>query len=86
MHAPYVPYSSVRKGDWKLIYFHMDRELELYNLKNDIGEEENLVEENSEKTKELSKVLSDFLRETNAGMSIDKRTNKQVEYPDEIIN
>jgi len=86
MHEPYVPYSSVRKGDWKLIYFHMNRELELYNLKNDIGEEENLVKENTEKTKELSIVLSDFLRETNAGMSIDKRTNKQVEYPDEIMN
>jgi arylsulfatase A-like enzyme len=86
MHKPYVPYSSIRKGDWKLIYFHTNRELELYNLKNDIGEEKNLVKENSEKTKELSTILSDFLRETKAVMSIDKRTNKLVEYPDEIYN
>ena len=83
MHAPYVPYSSVRKGDWKLIYFHMDRKLELYNLKNDIGEEENLAEKNSEKTKELTKILSDYLRETKAGMSFDKITKTLVEYPDE---
>ena len=86
MHEPYIPYSSVRKCDWKLIYFHMDRTLELYNLKDDIGETNNLVEINSNKTKELSLVLSDFLRETKAVMSIDKRTNKLVEYPDEFFD
>lgn len=86
MHEPYVPYSSVRKGDWKLIYFHMERTLELYNLKDDIGEMTNLSEEKDEKTKELSTILSDFLRETNAGMSLDKRTNNLIEYPDELFN
>ena len=64
----------------------MDRTLELYNLKDDIGELTNLIENNSEKTKELSTVLSNFLRETKAVMSIDKRTNEPVEYPDEIID
>ena len=86
MHEPYVPYSSVRKGDWKLIYFHMDRTFELYNLKNDIGEEENLLEINKTKARELSKLLSGFLRETKAKMSIDKRTGKPVEYPDMLLN
>jgi arylsulfatase A-like enzyme len=84
MHQPYVPYSSVRKGDWKLIYFHMNRELELYNLKEDIGEKVNLADQNKEKTKELSRILSDHLRETKAGMSFDKKRNKLVEYPDEM--
>lgn len=86
MHKPYIPYSSVRKGDWKLIYFHMDRSLELYNLKDDIGELTNLAKENSKKTKELTMILSDFLRKTKAVMSIDKRTKKLVEYPDEIFD
>jgi len=83
-HEPYHPYSSVRKGDWKLIYFHMDQTLELYNLKEDIGETTNLVTIDKKKTKELAKELSDHLRETGAGMAIDKATGKQVAFPDEI--
>jgi arylsulfatase A-like enzyme len=85
MHAPYIPFSAVRKGDWKLIYFHMDRRLELYNLLEDIGENDNLALKEKEKTNELAGILSDYLRETRAGMSLDKRTGKLVEYPDEII-
>ena len=38
------PFSSMRKGDWKLIYFHADEHFELYNLKKDISESNNLVE------------------------------------------
>lgn len=35
--------AAVRKGDWKLIQFYDSGELELYNLKEDIGESNNLV-------------------------------------------
>jgi arylsulfatase A-like enzyme len=69
MHEPYMPYSSIRKGDWLLIYFHMDRKLELYNLKEDIGETSDAAKTQSDKVAELSRILSDFLRETEAGMS-----------------
>ncbi len=30
--------STIRKGDWKLIYYHSDQSFELFNLKEDIGE------------------------------------------------
>jgi arylsulfatase A-like enzyme len=73
--------STVRKGDWKFIYFHADRRRELYNLKEDIGESTNLVEENPEKTRELAKVLSDYLKNVDAQMPVDKRTGEKVEYP-----
>ena len=63
----------------------MDRSLELYNLMDDIGETKNLLEANREKSIELITILSDFLRETRAGMSIDKSTGKTVEYPDEVM-
>ncbi len=76
------PYSTVRKGDWKLIYTHTDRSLELYNIKEDISEENDLFDQHKNKAKELSVVLSDFLRETDAPMSINKATNRLVEYPD----
>lgn len=38
-----TPGSSVREGDWKLIEFFEDGRLELYNLREDIGEEHNRV-------------------------------------------
>ena len=79
------PYSSVRKGDWKLIYHHATRRLELFNLRDDIGEQLNLSDTNRIKTRELAVILSNHLRETNAKMTIDLSTNSPVEYPDQIL-
>jgi len=76
--------SSVRKDDWKLVYFHASRKMELYNLIEDIGEKTNLAGKEPNKLKELAKTLSDFLRESGGQMPVDKRTKKRVEYPDEL--
>lgn len=38
-----TPYSTIRQDDWKLIYFYETGEKELYYLRNDIGEKNNLV-------------------------------------------
>ncbi len=73
--------SAVRKGDWKFIYFHADRSMELFNLKLDIGETKNLVSENPEKARDLAAVLTLFLKEVKAQMPIDRSTGEQVEYP-----
>ena len=78
------PYSSVRVGDWKLIYHHVTRKLELFNLKQDLSESNDLSRREQGKTRELAETLSDFLRETKAGMTVDIATNKPVEYPDEV--
>ncbi len=78
--------SAVRSGDWKLIYFHGSRKMELYNLAADIGETTNLLEEHPEKAKELSKTLSDYLKDVDAQMPIDKATGEKVEYPIEIFS
>lgn len=51
------PGSAVRLGDWKLIEYFEDGAIELYNLKDDIGETKNLAEKMPEKTKELHKVM-----------------------------
>ncbi len=82
--ALYFCYSSMRQGDWKLIYRHVDRSLELYNVKDDISEKNDLSRKESGKLKELVKVLSDFLRDTDAQMPTDKSTGRPVEYPDTI--
>ncbi len=78
-HFPHTydqfPYSSVRKGDWKLIYRHLDQSLELYNIPEDISETKNLADEEVGIKEELASLLSDYLREVDAGMpttNIDK--------------
>jgi len=52
-----VPKSAVRKGDFKLIENLVDGSLELYDLKNDIGESVNLSDSLKEKTSELYGLL-----------------------------
>jgi len=76
-------YSSVRQDEWKLIYYHASRKLELFNLEEDIGEKNDLAD-NEQKKQELVKVLSDFLRKAGGQMPIDKTTGKPVEYPDKL--
>jgi arylsulfatase A-like enzyme len=48
-----TPVGAIRKRDWKLIEFFEDGRLELYDLRDDIGEERNLAEERPEKVTEL---------------------------------
>jgi arylsulfatase A-like enzyme len=79
-------YSAVRKGDWKLIYFHEDQRFELYNLALDIGEEENRSLDDQEKTLELAQLLTDHLKSTNAQMPRLKRTGEQVPHPIDAIS
>ena len=47
------PGSVIIKGDWKLHHYFEDNNLELYNLKNDISESNDLSKVNTEKTLEL---------------------------------
>jgi len=77
--------STVRKGDWKFLYFHADRRMELYNLKEDIGETQNLIDQDPEKARELATILTDHLKSVQAQMPVDKRTGKLVEYPIAIL-
>jgi len=60
------PGSVMRKGDWKLHYYFEDDGLELYDLSEDIGERNNLVETNPEKAEELLMLLKKWWKDTNA--------------------
>lgn len=55
------PKRAVRKGNWKLIQFNCDdpnkETVELYNLRDDIGEKNNLAVDNQLLVKELSELL-----------------------------
>lgn len=65
------PASSIRFGDWKLIEFFEDDIIELYNLKEDIGETNDLSEKYPEKKNELYKLLYDWRKEINAPIPTD---------------
>ena len=52
-----TPCSAVRSGDWKLLEFFEDGRLELYNLKDDIGERQSRAAQEPEKTRQLHEKL-----------------------------
>lgn len=60
------PSSVMRKGDWKLHEYFEDGRIELYNLKTDIGERHNLIEQHPEKANELYEQLKKWRAEINA--------------------
>jgi len=60
---------AMRKGDWKLLEFFDDGHLELYNLKEDIGEKNNLAQKMPKKTTELLSLLKNWRNSLNAGVS-----------------
>lgn len=64
------PGSAVRDGDWKLIRWYETQTEELYNLKNDIGEQTNLLQNNPGVAAKLRKELDDWLTAQNALMPV----------------
>ena len=61
-----TPSAAIRMGDWKLIEFFEDDELELYNLKEDLSEENNLAAKMPEKVKELHASMLKWRKATKA--------------------
>ena len=65
------PSTSVRKGDWKLIRFYCDGpdqvdRHELYNLREDIGEQNDLAGSDPARVEQLGLMIDRFLKETEA--------------------
>ena len=60
------PYGAIRSGDWKLIqYFENDR-VELYDLRNDVGESNDLATKMPEKATELKRKLRTWQQSVDA--------------------
>ncbi len=75
------PFSAIRAGDWKLIYFYADRRYELYNLKDDISESRNLAERQSGRAKRLARALRERLQAMGAQTPVEKATGLAAPLP-----
>jgi arylsulfatase A-like enzyme len=60
------PVSVIRSGDYKLLQYYEDGRIELYNLKEDIGEKNDLAAANPEKAAELNEKLQLWKTTVNA--------------------
>ncbi len=60
--------SAIRMGDFKLIRFFDDDSVELYDLKNDIGETKDLAKEQPERTDRMRNRLDVWLKESGANL------------------
>lgn len=63
-----APVGFIHAGDWKLMEFFETGKLELYNVREDIGEKNNLAEKMPEQAKQLHARLIAWRQEVNAAM------------------
>jgi len=63
-----TPYGAIREGDFRLVEFYEDNHVELYNLKEDIGETKDLAATLPERTAALRQKLHDWRQRVDAQM------------------
>lgn len=76
------PSSTIRRGDWKLIYYHADQRFELFDLAHDLGETNDLAKREPVRVRALANELAGLLKEAGAPMPIVRATGKPVPFPD----
>ncbi len=63
-----TPAGAIRSGDWKLLEFFEDNRIELYNLRNDIGEQKNLAATEQKRANQLRDKLHTWRKSIGAPM------------------
>jgi arylsulfatase A-like enzyme len=63
-----TPGGAIRAGDWKLIEFYEEMNVELYNLADDIGEQQNLSAQYPDLVQELRQKLHEWRQDVDARM------------------
>lgn len=72
--STWAPGGAMREGDWKLIEFFDEGAVELYNLKADLSERENLATAEPERLKSMQARLAAWRAETGAHMPVPGET------------
>lgn len=79
------PSSTIRRGDWKLIYYHTDQRFELFNLAADLGEKHNLADMEPQRVRDLATELTQILQRHDAPMPVFKATQQPVPGPAQVL-
>ncbi len=86
------PSSIIQEGRWKLIHYWEDDSEELYNINDDVNEDNNLIDQQPEIAHTLSNKLMAWLKETNALYPIpdttynaDSSEIKHQQYIDQLL-
>ncbi|MBS1607126.1 MAG: sulfatase [Bacteroidetes bacterium] len=69
-HGAQSPGGAVRLGDYKLIEYYENNRVQLFNLKNDPGEQHDLSKTEPAKVTELTGMLHDWRKKVNAQMPV----------------
>ena len=77
--------TALRVGDWKLIYRHRTQEIELYNLKSDLGERQNLAQSNPDQLKRMAEIMTAELIAKQALMPTLRATGELLPYPNSLV-
>ncbi len=78
------PFTSIRRGDWKLLYFHDGPRVELYDLERDIGEANDVAAANPEAVRDLLDELGSWIERTGARLSIEIETGNEISSPQDF--
>ncbi len=77
--------STIRRDEWKLIYWYKDQRFELFNVAADIGEKKNLAEAEPGIVRELATELGEYLRKVNAHRPSFRSTGQPAPWPDAAL-
>ncbi|MDA0802782.1 MAG: sulfatase [Planctomycetota bacterium] len=72
------PFTSIRDGDWKLIWYHDGPRVELYNLRLDLSETTDLGQQEPARANEMLALLRTRMEELGGQWSIDKATGLPI--------
>jgi len=77
----YEPFTALRDGDWKIIYWYESAEWELFHLAEDLGESVNLFAERPDKAMQMLEALRAWMRENDAQRPIDRASGAMLPIP-----
>ncbi len=79
-HWRTTPAGAIRQGDWKLLEFFEDGRLELYNLKQDIGEQHDQAAKRPDMLKKLHQRLLSWRKSINAPVPVEKNPQYDPDF------
>lgn len=81
-HGAQSPGGAVRLGDYKLIEYYENNTVQLFNLKNDPGEQNDLSKTNPDKVNQLRDLLHAWRKEVGARMPVaNQKYNPSLKWP-----